>query len=320
MRPAQRMVILAATGTARKRTIPALRGSLLVTIAGIHGRDKQVLSSIAADHDIPIVETDYATLLDRDDYDFVFVASPPFLHEEHITAAIERGKSVLCEKPLASDLASAERIVAAVRRSGVALRVAHHPRHQPGVTQLRAILDSGQLGTVKRSTFQWAFRLNAEAPNALWKLDPAQGGANPFFDAGVHAVDLAIHLFGEPRTAMGLCSPSSRLRQPDTASLLVAFETSLAEFNTSQSVTHPLNAIVIDGEDATLVIPHALGEPSFRTIELHSHSGVSISSFEDTNCYRQEVEDFATLLAGGVSPGTTPEEALWALRAISVVK
>ena len=79
-----RMAIVAATGTARKRVIPAVRERQLCAVVAIHGRDPHKLAAIAAQYSIPHYFVDAEEMLDETKPDFVFIGSPPFLHQEHI--------------------------------------------------------------------------------------------------------------------------------------------------------------------------------------------------------------------------------------------
>src|SRR5271165_1223124 len=93
-----RMAILAATGTARKRVIPAVREQDLCTIVAIHGRDQHKLAALASENSIPSYFVDAERMLDQMNPDFVFIGSPPALHQEHIRMCAERNIPVLCEK------------------------------------------------------------------------------------------------------------------------------------------------------------------------------------------------------------------------------
>ena len=90
----------------------------------------------------------YADLLDQD-LDAVFVTTPDFLHEEMAIAALEAGKAVYLEKPMAISTAGCDRILAAARRSGAKLFVGHNMRHMPFVLKMRELIGSGKIGAVK---------------------------------------------------------------------------------------------------------------------------------------------------------------------------
>ncbi|MDD5544689.1 MAG: Gfo/Idh/MocA family oxidoreductase, partial [Acidobacteriia bacterium] len=95
-----RVAILSATGTARKRTIPAIREQNLCEIVAIHGRDKSKIESLAKEYSIPRTFLSSIDLLDVTQPDFVFIGSPPTFHHDQIRQCLQRGVPVLCEKPL----------------------------------------------------------------------------------------------------------------------------------------------------------------------------------------------------------------------------
>jgi UDP-N-acetylglucosamine 3-dehydrogenase len=134
------------------------------------------------------------SVLDDADITAVSVCLPTFLHADTVVAAAERGKHILCEKPLALNLADVDRMSAAVQRAGVKCMVAQVIRFWPEYIRIREALDSGQLGRPRLAT---GARL-ASPPNwGAWFLDPAlSGGA--LFDLHVHDLDFVFSLFGQP--------------------------------------------------------------------------------------------------------------------------
>jgi predicted dehydrogenase len=95
--------------------------------------------------ELPIV-TDYRELLDRDDIDAVFVTTPDFLHEEHACAALEAGKDVYLEKPMAITVAGCDRILETAFRSGRRLYLGHNMRHMTVIRKMKELVDTGRIG------------------------------------------------------------------------------------------------------------------------------------------------------------------------------
>ena len=96
-----RLAILSATGTAQKRTIPALVNSKLVTVSAIQGRNPEKLREVSDKYRIPSIYIDEHQLLDEASYDAVMICSPPFMHFFQAKRVIERGTPCLLEKPAA---------------------------------------------------------------------------------------------------------------------------------------------------------------------------------------------------------------------------
>ena len=303
-----RLAILSATGTARKRTIPAIRERDICDIIAIHGRDDAKLQALAEQFSIPQIFTDPAEMLDRVQPDFAFIASPPILHLEQIKLCAERRIPVLCEKPLSLTSQNANDIGALVVKHGIPFRVAHHLRHQPGVRRLRDLISEGSLGQLHRASMQWAFWLNDAAPNALWKLSPETGGPNAFYDAGIHTIDLMLHLLPPPSTIVALGRRSRFVKTTDNVAALALCGETLVEISASQSVRHPCNDLILDFEEATIRVEQAFGEKPFARMDIFGEEHRT-EKFEAVNPYGEEVADFIQLLNGGHSFGTTLDEA-----------
>lgn len=107
---------------------------------------QQFLKNINPD---AFVTTDYRRMLERSDVDAVAVTSPDFVHEEHAVAALEAGKHVFCEKPLAITIEGCDRILRAWKASGKQLMVGFNMRYMPIFRVMKEIVDSGALGELK---------------------------------------------------------------------------------------------------------------------------------------------------------------------------
>jgi len=311
------MAIISATGTARKRTIPALAASDSVEVVAIHGRDRGKLDALAIECGIPGVFTDLDELLELDDFDLLLVASPPFLHEEQIIRALTAQRPIICEKPLASDLASASRVAQLVATTGIPFMLAHHLRHHPMVARVKALIEKATIGRPYHADLEWSFRLNHESPNASWKLDPALGGPSAFYDAGIHALDLALHLFGVPPRVFGTAFAVSSTVTQDHASALLLYP-QLAVGVTASQVSHLApNALTVEGDAGYIVAPGFFGEAGGTRLETHTSQGVEIENFDAIDLYATEVEAFVRCLnTGQPHPGTTLDEALAGMRVL----
>ena len=194
-------------------------------------------------------------MLDETKPDFVFVGSPPALHQGHIRLGAERNIPVLCEKPLCLSTSEAATIQSLLAPRPTPFRIAHHLRHPPGAAALREIIAGNAFGKLLRVAMQWGFWPNENASNASWKLDPSTGGPNAFYDVGIHAVDLMLHLLPCP-TAVSAIGQQSRFRTTvdNVAALVLCGETTV-ELSASQSTRCPLNSLTLDFEGAQSTSP-----------------------------------------------------------------
>jgi predicted dehydrogenase len=145
-------------------------------------------------------------LVARDDVDLVDVCTPGRTHAEIAVAALEAGKHVLCEKPLANTIAEAEAMVAAAEAAaarGVRSMVGYTYRRVPAVQLARQLVADGRIGTVRHVRVQYLqdWLADPEAPLS-WRLDKQQAGSGALGDIGSHAVDLAQFITGERLTGV----------------------------------------------------------------------------------------------------------------------
>jgi predicted dehydrogenase len=155
------------------------------------------------------IETDWRKLLDRSDIDAVDICVPNNLHKEIAIAAAAAGKIILCEKPLAMDVAEGEAMCAAVEKAGVANMVWYNYRRVPAVTLAKNIIESGKLGKIfhYRANFLQDWTISAEVPqggNALWRLDVNAAGSGVTGDLLAHCIDTALWLNGGIRDVVAM--------------------------------------------------------------------------------------------------------------------
>lgn len=317
---AKRLAILSATGTARKRTIPAIRSEDICDIVGIHGRDSAKLQILATEYGIPSTSTDAEKLLDQTAPDFVFIGSPPTMHGEQIKMCIDRGLPVLCEKPLCLSSGEIADLRNMVEGSDTILRVAHHLRHQPGVSFISEVIASQKYGRIRRISAQWGFWLNETAPNALWKLNPLTGGPDAFFDAGIHVVDLVYHLVPFPTKVVALVAHTRFAETNDHVSAVLSDGNTVSEFNASQSTPYAENYLTIDFEGATVSVASAFGEKSFTSLQLTSEDGATKHEFPKVNPYGEEIKSFIRSLEGEQVPCTTMTEAANCMAVVEAIR
>ena len=147
------------------------------------------------------VETDWKELLTRDDVQLVDVCAPGDVHAEIAVAALDAGKHVLCEKPLANTVEEARAMVAAAERarsSGVRSMVGFNYRRVPAVTLARRLVEQGRIGQVRhvRATYLQDWVVDPEAP-LVWRLQAERAGSGALGDIGAHVVDMAQFVIGD---------------------------------------------------------------------------------------------------------------------------
>ncbi|MER7577650.1 Gfo/Idh/MocA family oxidoreductase [Streptomyces sp. NPDC126514] len=170
-------------------------------LAAIAGRDAGAVRAAADKHGWAAAETDWRALLARDDVQLVDVCTPGDSHAEIAIAALEAGKHVLCEKPLANSVAEAEAMVAAAeaaRGRGQLAMVGFNYRRVPALAYARRLIAEGRLGTLRhvRVTYLQDWLVDPDFP-LTWRLQREHAGSGALGDLGAHIVDLAQYLAGE---------------------------------------------------------------------------------------------------------------------------
>lgn len=167
------------------------------------------------------VETDWRKLVARDDIDLVDICVPNNLHKEIAIACAEAGKMILCEKPLAMNVAEGEEMVAAVEKAGVANMVWYNYRRVPAVTLAKQLIDQGKLGRIfhYRANFLQDWTISEDLPQggtALWRLDAAAAGSGVTGDLLAHCIDTALWLNGSIRDVSAMTETFIKERQHTT--------------------------------------------------------------------------------------------------------
>ncbi|MCS5718427.1 Gfo/Idh/MocA family oxidoreductase [Herbiconiux sp. CPCC 205763] len=164
------------------------------------GRDADRTAAAAENWGWAETSTDWRETISRDDIDIVDIVTPGDSHAEIAIAALEAGKHVLCEKPLANSVAEAEAMTEAAERAarnGVRAMVGFTYRRVPAATFARDLVAAGRIGTVRQVRAQYLqdWLSDAEAP-MTWRLDKALAGSGSLGDIGAHAIDLAQFITG----------------------------------------------------------------------------------------------------------------------------
>ncbi|HEV3013231.1 MAG TPA: Gfo/Idh/MocA family oxidoreductase [Actinomycetota bacterium] len=170
-------------------------------MAAICGRDAAAVAAAAGRLGWPATETDWKRLIERDDVDLVDVCTPGSSHAEISIAALEAGKHVLCEKPLANTVEEARAMAAAAAQAaagGVRAMTGFNFRRVPAVALARELVAAGRLGAIRhvRGAYLGSHLLDPGIP-MMWRLQAEHAGSGALGDLGAHAVDLAQYLAGD---------------------------------------------------------------------------------------------------------------------------
>ncbi len=175
-------------------------------MAAVCGRDGSAVLAAAERQGWASAETDWQALIARDDIDLVDVCTPGDSHAPIAIAALQAGKHVLCEKPLANTVPEAAAMAAAAglaARQGIRSMVGFNYRRVPAIALARETVAAGRLGSIRhvRASYLQDWLTDPSFP-LTWRLQAERAGSGALGDLGAHVIDLAQYLTGEPITAV----------------------------------------------------------------------------------------------------------------------
>src|SRR5690349_3817237 len=169
-----------------------------VEISALAGLDDDRVRTVAAEYKVPRTYREYEQLLAAPDVDAVSICLPNVLHAPVSIAALQAGKHVLVEKPLARTPAEGRAMMAAAHETGRILMVSFDKRYRGDVQWLKQYVDSGALGRIYYAKAHWMRRSGIPRLGS-WFVSKEQAGGGPLIDLGVHVLDMALYLMGEPQ-------------------------------------------------------------------------------------------------------------------------
>ncbi len=169
---------------------PAFKDSKEAELIAISSRDKTKAQEAADRLGIPRAYGSYEELLEDPDIDIVYIPLPNGMHPEWAVKAAQKGKHILCEKPIANDAELTRRMIEDVGQYGVVLMEAFMWRFHPQHHKVREIIASGELGRARLVRIGFSFWF--DSPN--FRFDPAQGGG-AMMDVGCYCVNISRFIF-----------------------------------------------------------------------------------------------------------------------------
>ena len=174
---------------------------LMPRMLALCGRDSTRVAQAAVRLGWESTETDWRRLVAREDIDLVDICTPGNTHVEIAVSALDAGKHVLCEKPLANTVAEAELMAAAAERAalkGVRSMVGFTYRRTPAIALARRLVEQGRIGEIRhvRAQYLQDWLADPSAPMS-WRLEKEQAGSGALGDIGAHIVDLTQHITGD---------------------------------------------------------------------------------------------------------------------------
>ncbi|MEY5100962.1 MAG: hypothetical protein RJA36_3681 [Pseudomonadota bacterium] len=289
--------LIGASNIASEWMVGAIRAAGDEVVAVVSGSAERA-AAFARQHRIPHALGD-ARELERLRPDAVYVSNTNDQHEAAVLLAASLGCHVLCEKPLATDLAAARRMVEACRSAGVVMGTNHHLRHNSAHRQMRDVLREQGLGRLVAARISHSVFLRAKLQG--WRVDNAAAGGGVVLDIAVHNADSLAFLLGEyPSEVVAMSSHSGMGRGvEDNAMSLWHFPSGLTAFtHQGFNTPHASNRLEILGDQACLEARGVLNQAPGGELVWRRADGDLALRLDHDNLYLRGLREMHKAIAG----------------------
>lgn len=286
-----------------------------IELVAVAARDIYRAQESAAAWNIPVAFGSYEELIASNDIDAIYIATPASLHHRWTLAALEAGKHVLCEKPFAANAAEAREMVAAgaaaFEANGQILMEAYHWRYHPMVDQMRAVIDTGRLGTLQHVAGR--FNLPDEfIPRTDIRWDLSIGGGATM-DLGCYPAQWVRWAVGSEPTVIS-ASAVTPVEEID-GSLTAQLEWPHGVTGTLQSTMigpteMPEIDLVVTGSNGEMVAMNPLAPQHGATITVTDANGSEEIAVETSSTYLHQLRAFEHAIGTGTMPITSGQDAI----------
>jgi len=237
------------------------------------------------------------------------------LHRDQLIAAARAGKHVLCEKPLALNLADARAMVAACRESGVVMGTNHHLRNAATHRAMREAITAGRIG---KPLFARVFHAVYLPPHLQgWRIDKPDAGGGVVLDITVHDADtLRFVLDDEPRSVNAMTASAGMGREglADGVMGVMRFSSGLlAQFHDAFTTRYATTGFEVHGEEGSLIARDVMTQAPKGDVVLRAATGEESLAIAHENLYERSVRLFQDAIAGRGAPAASGEDGVRSL-------
>ncbi|MBU1374858.1 MAG: Gfo/Idh/MocA family oxidoreductase [Alphaproteobacteria bacterium] len=275
-----------------------------IALVAVASRDADRAAAYAADHGMARSYGDYQALLDDPEVEVVYNPLPNSLHAEWTVRALQAGKAVFCEKPLANNAAEARRMVEAADAAGLPLIEAFHYRHHPVARFIDQTIRSGALGPLRRLEARLNIK-SARLTDDNIRFQPELGGGSTM-DLGAYCINMLRRCVGEEPTVVA-ATPTLHSPQIDVSMrATLAFPGgATATFECSHRAEAFETWLVVEGERGTLRCDNPFLPPPGTTVTVETGGQTRTTRFDDPATYVFQARALADVIRNG-APILTP--------------
>ena len=273
-------------------------------------RDQGRANDFAAKFGASYAYTDYEEMLANPEVEAVFIATPNAQHAEQVVTAAQARKHVLCDKPLAIDVAGAERALRACRDAGVKLGVNFHYRHLPWVHDVTRMIGEGVIGEVKVVHLEVG---SGTRNYDNWRADPQMAGLGSVHNVGIHGLDfLRVILDSEPIEVMAMFDHAPGSGSVEMLALvMLRFENGAIVYsNLNETIANPQNDIAIYGSEGRIVGTAFTRSRSDGDLAVLTKDGETVTGYPAPEAHRRSVAAFTHAVLRSSQPNASGLDGL----------
>jgi 1,5-anhydro-D-fructose reductase (1,5-anhydro-D-mannitol-forming) len=294
-------------GTGRiadERILPAITAYAGNELIAVVSRDPERARAFAAKFGARHALTRYEALLQDPAVTVVAIHTPNAQHAEQVIAAARAGKHVFCDKPMATNVADAERMVSECDRAGVKLAINFHNRFMPCFIDCKRIVESGEIGEVRLVAIEASPGNRADERQGTWRLDPALAGLGTTMSIGVHIYDILRYILSsEVETVCTLFDTPRGVMEHVNLSTLRFHNGAMAQVSIHERTPYPHNDLVIYGSKGRITGRGVTRSRASGELEVHTDSGTPRrAQYPVIDAHAACVADFSAALMAGRQP------------------
>jgi 1,5-anhydro-D-fructose reductase (1,5-anhydro-D-mannitol-forming) len=233
---------------AEERMLPGINSFAGNKLIGVVSRTQARADDFAKRFRAQHAYTNYDDLLRNPALTVVAIHTPNALHADQAVAAARAGKHVFCDKPMATNVVDAERIVRECEKAGVALAINFHNRHMPCFIETRRIVQSGEIGQVLMVQLEASAGVGAASVSATWRGDPSLAGLGVTMNVGVHVYDILRYILNsEVVMVSSFFDTAPGVMEKMSLTTFKFANGTMAHLNVNQATPNPHNDFVIYG-------------------------------------------------------------------------
>ncbi len=305
--------VLGAARIATTKVIPAMQRGDWSQVVAIASRDPEKAGSAAGALKIPKLYCSYEALLDDPEIEAVYIPLPNHLHVPWSIRAAEAGKHVLCEKPVALNVAECKALIDARDRTGAKIGEAFMVRSHPQWLRVRELVRSGEIGELQAITAAFSY-FNRDPKNIRNRAD---WGGGALMDIGCYPIQIARFLFEhEPVRAVGLLDRDPEMQVDRLTSAMLDFPSGQAVFTCSTQMV-PFQQVQVLGTRGRLQLAIPFNAPPDRPCRLFIDSGADLfgggiltEDFPVCDQYTMQGDQFSMAVRGLAEVPTPLEDSI----------